>query len=274
VSWQEAELPTHYPKTKIHPLPSSTPTTPVHHIAVLPQRCNYSDAVPHLPERRVSLMLSQCNTQTILPWGMNSVSDVSTNVQWLSGLMHPWEPLVLVLVCLRKRSSIIAPPSIVGRRVLSSEKRFIEQLHIHTLGVLCCGLCRLCPVVKTMSLTCGKQHRRRVALEKGLPFGAHTEWYWVVVAVWRSLEPKRWTSRHTPVCDSEAKVKPQPAQKEGDLGKTRRWGELLEVCVCLRLSATYHPPDYPRYTTNNHWCSLDTHSLDGVGRMSLIIFII
>jgi len=165
-------------------LPSSTPITitPGHHILVLPQKCNCSDSVPHSPECRVSLMLSQWNTPTILPWGVNSTFDVSTNFRCLSGLMHPWEQLV-VLVCLRSRSSIMASPSVVGRSVLSSEKLFIELLRFHALVVLCCRLCRLCRVVKTMSLTCVKHRRRRVALEEGLPFEVHTEWYWVVVTV-------------------------------------------------------------------------------------------
>jgi len=151
-----AELPTHYPKTKIHPLPSSTPITPGHHIILHPQKCNSSDPVPHSPECRVPLMLSQWNTPTVLPWGVNSTFDVSTDFHCLSGLMRPWEQLVLVLVCLRSRSSIIAPPSVVGGSVLSSEKLFIELLRFHTLVVLCCRLCQLCHVMKTMSLTCVK----------------------------------------------------------------------------------------------------------------------
>jgi len=133
-----AELPTHYPKTKIHPLPSSTLITPGHHILVLPQKCNCLDPVLHLPERRVSLMLSQWNSPTILLWGVNSTFDVSTDLCCLSGLMRPWQQLILVLVCLRSRSSIIAPPSVVGQSVLSSEKLFIELLHFHALVVLCC----------------------------------------------------------------------------------------------------------------------------------------
>ena len=135
------ELPTHYPKTEIHPLPSSTPITPRHHILVLPQKCNCSDPVPHSPECRVLLMLSQWNTPIVLPWGLNSTFDVSTDFRCLSGLMHRWEQLV-VLVCLRSRSSIIAPPSVVGRSVLSSEKLFIELLRFHALVVLCCQLHR------------------------------------------------------------------------------------------------------------------------------------
>ena len=151
-----AELPTHYPKTKIHPLLSSTPITPGHHILVLPQKCNCSDPVPHSPERRVSLMLSQWNTPTVLPWGVNSTFDVSTDFRCLSWLMRPWEQLVLVLLCLRSRSSIIAPPSVVGLSVLSSGRLFIELLRFHALVVLCCRLCRLCCVMKTMLLTCVK----------------------------------------------------------------------------------------------------------------------
>jgi hypothetical protein len=131
-------------KRKIHPLPSSTPITPGHHILVLPQKCNCSDPVPHSPERRVSLMLSQWNTPTVLPWGVNSTFDVSTDFRCLSGLMCPWEQLVLALVCLRSRSSIIASPSVVGQSVLSSEKLFIELLRFHALVVLYCRLCRLC----------------------------------------------------------------------------------------------------------------------------------
>ena len=128
-------------------------------------------------------MLSQWNTPTVLPWGVNSTFDVSTDFRCLSGLMHPWEQLILVLVCLRSRFSIIAPLSVVGRSVLSSEKLFVELLHFHALVVLCCRLYRLCCVVKTMLLTCIKHQRRRVALEEGLLFKVHTEWYWVVVAV-------------------------------------------------------------------------------------------
>jgi len=135
-----AELPTHYPKTKIHPLPSSTPITPGNHILVLPQKCNCSDPVPHSPERRVSLMLLQWNTPTVLPWGVNSTFDVSTDFRCLSGLMRPWER-VLVLVCLRGRSFTIAPTSVVGRSVLSSETLFIDLLRFHTLVVLYCQFC-------------------------------------------------------------------------------------------------------------------------------------
>jgi len=183
-----AELPTHYPKNEtsppplFHPLPSSTPITPGHHILVLPQKCYYSDPIPHSPECRVSLMLSQWNTPTVLPGVVNSTFDVSTDFRCLCGLLHPWAQLV-VLVCLRSRSSIIAPPSVVGRSVLSSEQLVIEMLRFHALVVLCCRLCRLCRVVKTMSLTCVKHRRRRAALEVGLPFEVHTEWYWVVVTV-------------------------------------------------------------------------------------------
>jgi hypothetical protein len=100
-----------------------------------------------------------------------------------------------VLMCLRSRSAIIASLSVVGRSVLSSEKLFIELLRFHALVVLCCRLyrlccrlcqlcCRLCRLCReTMSLTCVKHRRRRVALEEGLPFEVHTEWYWVVVTV-------------------------------------------------------------------------------------------
>jgi len=134
---------------KIHPLPSSTPITPGHHILVVPQKCNCSDPVPQSPESRVSLMLSQWNTPTVLPRGVNSTFDVSTDVRCFSGMMHPWEQLV-VLVRLRSRSSIIAPPSVVGRSMLSSEKLFTELLPFHTLVVLCCRLYWLCRLVKTM----------------------------------------------------------------------------------------------------------------------------
>ena len=89
-------------------------------------------------------MLSQWNTPTVLPWGVNSTFDVSTDFRCLSWLMRPWEQLVLVLLCLRSRSSIIAPLSVVGQSVLSSEKLFIELLRSHTLVELCCRLCRLC----------------------------------------------------------------------------------------------------------------------------------
>ena len=127
-------------------------------------------------------MLSQWNTPTVLPWGVKSTFGVCTNFPCSSGLMHAWEQLG-VLECLRSRSSMIAPPSVVGRSVLSSEELFIVLLRIHTLVVLYCRLCRLCHVVKTLSLTCVKQQRRRVALEEGLPFRVHTEWYWVVVSL-------------------------------------------------------------------------------------------
>ena len=67
--------------------------------------------------------------------------------------------------------------------MLSSEKLFIELLRFHALVVLGSRLCQLCRVMKTMSLTCVKPCMRRVALEDGLPFEVHTEWYWVVVTV-------------------------------------------------------------------------------------------
>jgi len=35
----------------------------------------------------------------------------------------------------------------------------------------------------------------------------------------------------------------------------------------LWLFATCHPPGYPRYMTNNHWHSIDTHFHDGAGRV-------
>jgi len=134
-------------------------------------------------------MLSQWNTPTVLPWGMKSTFVVSTDFHNIIGLMYPWEQLV-VLVCLRSRSSIIAPPSVVGWSVLSSETLFIEPLSIHALVVLCGQWCRMCRLVNTMSLTCFKHPRRRVALEEGLPFEVHTEWYWVAVIVWGTVEHK------------------------------------------------------------------------------------
>jgi len=88
------------------------------------------------------------NKQTVLPCGMNSTFALFNNFHCLSGLMHPWKQLILVLVCLRSRSSIIGPPSVVGRSVLSSEKFFIELLRFHAIVVLCCRLCRLCHIVK------------------------------------------------------------------------------------------------------------------------------
>jgi len=99
------------------------------------------------------------------------------------------------------------------------------------LSILLIMLIVSCRVMKTMSLSCVKHRRRRVALEEGLPFEVHTEWYWVVVAVWGTLEHKGWTSGHTQVCENEAKVKLQPTQKKRGLGKTRRWGVLSKVCV-------------------------------------------
>jgi len=164
-------------------------------------------------------MLSQWNTPIVLPCRVNSTFDVSFNFCCLSGLMHPWEKLVLVLVCLRSRSSIIAPPSVVGQSGLSAQTLFIELLPFHALVVLYCRLCWLCRVVKTMSLTCVKHRRRWVALEEGLPVEVCTEWYWVVVTVWGTLEYMGWTSRHTQVFENEAKVKPQPAEKKGVLAK-------------------------------------------------------
>jgi len=131
-------------KRKFHSLPSSTPITLGHNILVLPQKCNCSDPVPHTPECRVSLMLSQWNTPTVRPWGVNSTFDLSTDFHWLCGLMSPWEQLVLVLVCLRSRSFIIAPPSVVGWRVLSSDTLLIELPRYDARVVLCCQLCRLC----------------------------------------------------------------------------------------------------------------------------------
>jgi hypothetical protein len=128
-------------KRKFTSSPLSPPLPPLPHILVLPQKCNCLDPVPHSPERRVSLMLSQWNTPIVLPWGVNSTFDVSTDFRCLSGLMCPWEQLVLVLVCLRSRSSIIASPSVVGRSMLSSEKLFMELLRFHALVVLCCRLC-------------------------------------------------------------------------------------------------------------------------------------
>jgi len=41
----------------------------------------------------------------------------------------------------------------------------------------------------------------------------------------------------------------------------------------LRLSATCHPPDYPRYTTNNRWRCVDAHSHDGARRVSLSLLL-
>jgi len=150
-------------------------------------------------------MFSEWNTPTVLPWGVNSTFNVSADFRCLSGLMRLWEQLVLVLGCLRSRSSIIGPPSVVGRSVLSSEKLFIELLRNHALVVLwvaaCCpqknsslNCCAFMPkfycvvdcvgcVMKTVSLTCVKHRRRRVALEEGPLFEVDTEWYWVVATV-------------------------------------------------------------------------------------------
>ena len=119
------------------------------------------------------------------------------------------------------------------RPVLRKTLHWTAVLSRPSCVVLCCRLYRLCHVVKTMSLTCVKHRRRRVALEEGLPFEVHTDWYWVVVTVWGTLEHKGWTSRHTHRQVNEAKVKPQPAQKKGGLGRTRRWGVLSKVCVDL-----------------------------------------
>jgi len=225
------ELPIHYPKMKIRPLPSSTPITLGHHILVRPQRCNCLDPVPHSPEGRVSWMLTQCNNPTVLPCRMNSTFDVSTDFRGWCRVMRQWEQLVPVFVCLGTRSSIIAHPSMVDWGVLSSDKLFIKLLRFPTQVVLCCRLCQLCRVVKTRWLTCVKHRRRGAALKEVLPFEVHTEWYWVVVAVWGTLEHKEWKSRHTQVCENEAKFKLRLAQKIGPLGKTRQWGVLSKVCV-------------------------------------------
>jgi len=87
-------------------------------------------------------MLSQWNTPTVLPWRVNSTVDQPTDFGSQSVLMCQWEHLVLVLVCLRSKSSIIGSASVVGRSVLSSEKLCIELMRFHAVVVLCCRLCR------------------------------------------------------------------------------------------------------------------------------------
>jgi len=44
--------------------------------------------------------------------------------------------------------------------------------------------------------------------------------------------------------------------------------------LCLRLSTTSCPVDYPRYMTNNHWHSVDAHFQDGAWRVSQTVLII
>jgi hypothetical protein len=95
--------------------------------------------------------------------------------------MYPWEQPILELVCLRNRSSIIAPPSVVGLSVLSSKRLFIELLPFHALVVLCCQFCQ--SFCKNHIANLHIIWKRRVAQEEGLLSNLHIEWYWVVVAV-------------------------------------------------------------------------------------------
>jgi hypothetical protein len=174
-------------------------------------------------------MLLQRNTPTILPWGVNSTFDVSTDFRCLSGLMCPWEQLVLALVCLRSRSSIIASPSVVGQSVLSSEKLFIELLRFHALVVLYCRLCRLCHENHVANL-------RKTSKEASCPGRGTTVWgpYWVVLGGCHSLRYTRTQGvnkqTHTGMRKwSQSKTATRP--KKGGFGKTRRWGVLSKVCV-------------------------------------------
>jgi len=79
-------------------------------------------------------------------------------------------------------------------------------------------------------------------------------------------------SWHTQVSDNEDKVKPQPAQKQWSVVKTRWWGPLLKVCV--RYRGYRGEPSKGEYIFRRHWsrltlshlrlvlsCSDSTHSI-------------
>jgi len=60
--------------------------------------------------------------------------------------------------------------------------------------------------------------------------------------------PQRWGD--TLVCDNEAKVIPQPPQKRGSLGKTRRWGVLSKVYVHLHRLSEWGKSEFH---THGYW---------------------
>jgi len=45
-----------------------------------------------------------------------------------------------------------------------------------------------------------------------------------------------------------------------------------QLILCLRLYTTCHPSDYPRYRTNNLWCTVDAQYHDGAGRVLQSVF--
>jgi hypothetical protein len=62
-----------------------------------------------------------------------------------------------------------------------------------------------------------------------------------------------------------------------------RWGRECFACFLCNSGSRYFvynsiwpvpPPDYPRYTTNNRWCSIDAQFQDVVGGVGLFILII
>jgi hypothetical protein len=121
-------------KQKFHPLPSSTPITPGHHILVLPQKCNCSNPVSHWPSTGCHMMWLQRNTSTMLH---RKHSAVWCDYQFL---LFKWVDASMGTTCtgacMPEKQVCIASPSVVGWSMLSSEKLFIEQLCFHALVIL------------------------------------------------------------------------------------------------------------------------------------------
>jgi hypothetical protein len=126
-------------KQKFHPLPSSTPITPGHHMLVLPQKCNCSDPVSHWPSTGSHMMWSQRNTPTVL-CGKHSAVWCIYRISLLK-----WVDVSMGTTCTSARvpekQVFVASPSVMGRRVLSSEKLFIELLCFHALVILTSTAC-------------------------------------------------------------------------------------------------------------------------------------
>jgi len=142
-----AELSIHYPKTTIspsplfHPLRSSTPITPGHHILVLPQKYNCSDPVSHWPSTGCHMMWSQRNTPTVLCGKHSAVWCVYQSS--LFKLVDASMGTTRTGACMSEKQVIEGSPSVVGRSVLSSEKLFIQLLHCHALdSILTSAECR------------------------------------------------------------------------------------------------------------------------------------